>query len=226
MSDVIGTILSNAVAVAISPLPIVAVILILFTPEARTNSLAFLAGWLLGLIVVGGAVLLSGGFGSEGSGGSGGSTLSGIIQLVFGLLLLVFAVRLWRTRPGEDEEPKPPRWMAGVDQFGPVKSIGLAALLSGINPKNLALTLSAASTIAAAGVSTGSQVFGLVLFVALGSITVAAPVIFYQLRGQRAERGLNRMKDWLIANNSTVMMVLLVVFGAKLLGEGVGILFG
>jgi hypothetical protein len=225
MSDVIGTILSNAVAVAISPLPIFAVILILFTPEARSNSLAFLAGWLLGLIVVGGAVLLSGGFGSEGSGGSGGSTLSGIIQLVFGLLL-VFAVRLWRTRPGEDEEPKTPRWMAGVDQFGPVKSIGLAALLSGINPKNLALTLSAAPTIGATGVSTGSQVFGLVLFVALGSITVAAPVIFYQLRGQRAERGLNRMKDWLIANNSTVMMVLLVVFGAKLLGEGVGILFG
>ncbi|MGF1472868.1 MAG: GAP family protein [Rubrobacteraceae bacterium] len=226
MGNVVGNILSHGVAVAISPLPIVAVILILFTPKARSNSVAFLGGWLLGLIVVGTIVLLTGGFGSGRSGASGGSALSGIISLLLGLLLLVLAVRRWRTRPGKDEEPEMPRWMSAIDRFGPAKSVGMAAFLSGVNPKNLALTVATATTIAAAEVGAGRQVFGLAVFIVIGSITVATPVIFYQLLGQRAERGLNRMKDWLVANNNTVMMVLLIVFGVKLLGQGIGVLFG
>jgi len=71
-----------------------------------------------------------------------------------------------------------PRWMAAIDRFGPAKSFGMAALLSGINPKNLALTLTTVSTIAAAGISAGRQMVGLAVFVVLGSITVAAPIIF------------------------------------------------
>src|SRR5919199_5674817 len=93
MSNVIGTILSHAVAVAIDPLPIVAVILILSTPKGTTNSVAFLGGWLLGLLVVSGAVLLLGGLGTVKTGESGESTISGIIKLFFGLLLLLLA--LW-----------------------------------------------------------------------------------------------------------------------------------
>ena len=47
-----------AIGIAISPLAIVAVILILTTPQARTNGPAFLGGWLLALTVVGGVALV------------------------------------------------------------------------------------------------------------------------------------------------------------------------
>ena len=47
MGSVIGEILPLAVGVAISVTAIIAVILILFTPNARTNSVAFLFGWVL-----------------------------------------------------------------------------------------------------------------------------------------------------------------------------------
>ena len=223
MSNAIGIILSHAVAVAISPLPVVAVILILLMPKARTNSVAFLAGWLLALVAIGVAVLLSGGLGS---GESGEAPLSGVVKLFFGLLLLLLAVRLWRTRSGKGEEPEMPRWMVAIDRIGPIKSVGMAALLAGLDPKNLALTLATATTIATLGISPVKQVFGLTVFVVLGSITVAAPVIFYHLMGRGAERGLNRIKDWLVVNNRTVMMVLLIIFGVKLFGEGIGFLFG
>ena len=52
MGNVIGDILPMAIGVAISPVPIIAVILMLFTHRAKPNSMAFLGGWILGLAIV------------------------------------------------------------------------------------------------------------------------------------------------------------------------------
>ena len=54
MGDAIGQVLSFGVGVALSPVPIIAVVLMLGTPRARSNGPAFVAGWILGLAVVGG----------------------------------------------------------------------------------------------------------------------------------------------------------------------------
>ncbi len=58
MGAAIGEMLPLAIGIAISPLPIIAVILILTTPKGRSNGLAFLGGWLLGLAAVGVIVLV------------------------------------------------------------------------------------------------------------------------------------------------------------------------
>ncbi len=223
MGSVIGEILPLAIGVAISLVPIIAVIIMLFTPKATTNSVAFLLGWLLGLIVVGSIVLLAGDVASD---ESGESTVSGVVKLALGLLFLALAARNWRSRPKAGEEPEMPAWMATIDQFGAGKSAGIGALLSGVNPKNLALTAAAAATIAAAGLTTGEQIGAFAVFVTIASVTVAAPVIVYLIMGDRVQGGLNSLKEWLIANNNTVMAVLLVVFGAKLLGDAISILSG
>jgi|SRR5919106_639070 hypothetical protein len=57
VGDAIGQMLPSAVGIAISPLPIVAVVLILVTARARTNGPAFVLGWWLGVAIVGGIVL-------------------------------------------------------------------------------------------------------------------------------------------------------------------------
>ncbi len=221
MGSVIGEILPVAVAVAVSPVPVIAVILMLFTPEARTNSVAFLLGWLLGLTVVGSIVLIAGDVASD---DSGESTVSGVVKLVFGLLFLLLAVRSWRSRPKAGEDPEMPGWMAAIDDFGAGKSAGMAALLSGLNPKNLALTAAGAATIAAAGLTTGEEIGAFAIFVTIASITVAAPVLVYLIMGDRVQGGLNNLKEWLLANNNTAMAVLFVVLGAKLLGDAISIL--
>ncbi len=221
MGNVIGEILPVAVAVAVSPVPVIAVILMLFTAKARTNSVAFLFGWLLGLIVVGSIVLLAGDIASD---DSGESTVSGVVKLVLGLLFLLLAVRNWRSRPKAGEEPEMPAWMAAIDDFGVGKSAGIAALFSGLNPKNLALTAAGAATIAAAGLTSGEEIGAFAVFVTIASATVAAPVLVYLIMGERVQGGLNSLKVWLIANNNTVMAVLLVVFGAKLIGDAISIL--
>ena len=49
LSDAIGGLLPSAVGVALSPIPIIAVILMLDTPKARSNGPAFALGWVFGL---------------------------------------------------------------------------------------------------------------------------------------------------------------------------------
>ena len=56
MGPAISEVLTFAVGVAISPVPIIAVILMLFSARARVNGPVFLAGWVIGLAVVSGVV--------------------------------------------------------------------------------------------------------------------------------------------------------------------------
>ena len=64
------------------------------------------------------------------------------------------------------------------------------------------------------------------VFVLLASLTVVAPVAYYLVAGERADATLQTMKTWLIRNNAAVISVLLLVFGVKLLAEGVQGLLG
>jgi Sap, sulfolipid-1-addressing protein len=57
MGDAIGQMLPAAVGVAVSPLPIVAVVLMLVSRRGRVNGPVFVAGWLAGLAVIGAIVL-------------------------------------------------------------------------------------------------------------------------------------------------------------------------
>ena len=49
MGSAIGGSLALAVGIAVSPVPIIAVVLILTSGRARVNGLAFIVGWLAGL---------------------------------------------------------------------------------------------------------------------------------------------------------------------------------
>ncbi|OWY59218.1 hypothetical protein B7486_75765, partial [cyanobacterium TDX16] len=96
MGEAIGGVLAPAVGVALSPIPIVAVILMLATPKGRSNGPAFGLGWIAGLVVVSVAVLtVTSGADTSSSTDDGTSTA----LVVFGVVLLVVGVRQWRKRP-------------------------------------------------------------------------------------------------------------------------------
>jgi threonine/homoserine/homoserine lactone efflux protein len=218
MGAAIGDFLGNAVGVAISPVPIIAVILMLFSSKATANSLSFIAGWLIGLSLAGAVVLA---LGLEDSGEE--STTSGWIKIVIGVLFLALGWRNWSSRPTGDDEPQMPAWMATIDDFTAAKSFGLAFVLAAINPKNLGLTIAAVVKITGSGLSTGEEIASLAVFVTIASITVAVPVVVNLVLGDKAQDGLNTMKEWLVANNNVVMTVLFIVLGAKVLGDGIAI---
>ncbi len=117
-----------------------------------------------------------------------------------------------------------PKWMATIDSFTAPKSVGLGAILSGANPKNLALTAAAAASIAQAGTSGGQSAIAVAVFVVIGSITVVGPVLFYLVASAKAAGPLASVKEFMSDHNAVIMMVVLLVLGAKILGQGVGAL--
>jgi threonine/homoserine/homoserine lactone efflux protein len=220
MGQAIGQVVSFGVGVALSPLPIIAVVLMLATRRGRVNGPAFLFGWVVGLVVVGTIVLLISSDASASSNG-GPATWVSILEIALGVLLVAVAVKQYRGRPRGDGEPELPGWMQTIDTFTPVKVTGMAMLLSGINPKNLLLTVGCAAAIAQTGVGAGDQAIALAVFVALGTLGVGAPVAIYFGMGDRATKILGAMHDWMARENATIMAVLCLIIGAKLIGDAI-----
>lgn len=217
MENAIGQILAFAVGIAISPIPIIGVILMLATPRARSNGPAFVAGWVAGLAAVGTIVLLL--FSGADADTSGPSGWVNFLKLLLGIGLLLVAVKKWRSRPAEGEEPEMPSWMKSVDHFTPGRSAGLGVALSAVNPKNLILIASAAAAIAETGVSAGDQAVALIVFILIATIGAGAPVAIYFVMGERSKPILDGLKARMSHNNAAIMAVICLVIGAKLIGD-------
>lgn len=223
MGGAVGQSLPIAVGVMVSPLPIVAVVLILVSGSARANAVTFVVTWFLavGAVVLLVALLAGAATGDDVS----PPAWTGWAKIVLGVLLLLLAVRQWQGRPRAGAEPSPPRWMAAVDKFTPPKAAGLAALLGAVNPKNLLLAVSGGAAIASAAAGdTGASIGAALVFAAIASLGVAAPVVVYLAAGERAAEILEELKTWMIQHNAAIMAVLLLVIGAKLVGDGITIL--
>ena len=152
MGPVIGDILPLALGVAISPIPIIAAILMLFSPRAAATSTGFLIGWVVGIVVATGIfTALAGSIGS-------GRRLVGLVRLDEDRARRAAAVG---RAPAVPRAPRQERH-AEVDvrdrlpDFG--KALGLGFLLSAINPKNLLMAVAAGVAIGSAGLSVGSDV--------------------------------------------------------------------
>lgn len=117
-----------------------------------------------------------------------------------------------------------PKWMSSIDTLTPGKSLGLGMLLAGVNPKNLMLAIAAGTSLAQLGLANGDAAVSLVVFVAVASLTIIGPVVYYLVGGDSAEHALDDLKGWLGTHNDAVMAVLLLVFGADLFAKGLGIL--
>ena len=223
MGDAIGQVLPFAVVVALSPIPIIGVVLMLGTPRARSNGPAFILGWLLGLTVVG-AIVLAVASGADASESGQPASWVGVLKLVLGVVLLLLAVKQWRGRPRGDADAALPGWMRTIDHFTPGRALAMGVALSAINPKNLVLTIGAAAAIAQTGISTGDKAIALAVFVVIATLGPGIPVAIYFFIGERATRMLDELKNWMGQNNATIMAVILLVIGAKLLGDGISAL--
>jgi Kef-type K+ transport system membrane component KefB len=220
MGQAIGQSLSLAVGIALSPVPIIAVILMLVTPRARSNGPAFVVGWLIGLAIVG-VIVLSVAGPSDASENGEPATWVDVLKLVLGVLLVLVALKQWRGRPHAGEAVATPKWMGAIDDFSPLKALVAGALLAGANPKNLLLAVGGAAAIAQTGIPGSEQAIAYAIFALIGTIGVAAPVVIYFALGDRSGPILDRLKTWMGQHNAVIMAVLCLVIGAKLIGDAI-----
>lgn len=212
--------LPSAVGIAISPLPIVGVVLMLVTSRGRVNGPAFLFGWVVGLAIVGTVLFaIESDFASSARGEP--ATWVPCVALLLGVVLLGVATRQWRRRPRGGDDVRMPKWMAALDQWSPLKAAGAGVALSTFNPKNLLLAVVGAAAIARTGVSAGQQAAAYAVFVLIATIGVGAPVVLYLALGDRSRELLATLKRWMARNNAVLIALLLIVIGVKLIGDGI-----
>ena len=219
MGQGISDILTFAAGVAISPAAIIAVILMLLSARARVNGSLFLLGWVVALGALSAVVYAISDQSNAATSNTSSDSVSWL-KIGLGVAFLLLARREWRKRPAPGEEPEMPRWMRGIDAFTPLEALGLGAFLGAANPKNFILAIGAAAGLAQLGLSTVDAVVSLVVFVAVGSLTVAGPVFAYLLGGERAKSELAELRGWLGRHNDAVMTALFVVLGVALIAKG------
>jgi Sap, sulfolipid-1-addressing protein len=221
MAEAIGQSLPLAIGVGLSPIAIIAVVVLLTSSRARSLGPVFVLGWLLGLVVVGAIVLVV--VGPSGASSSGQRTRwVSWVMIVLGVLLLVEAVRRLRGRTGGGEEVPLPAWIGAIDQLKPAAALGGGVVLGGVRPRSLLLVVGGAAAIAQTGIAGGQQAIAYAVFAVIATIGVGAPVVIYFAMGTRSAELLGRLKAWMRRHNAVILAVVLVVIGVTLIGDGIG----
>jgi len=212
----VGDALALAVGVAISPIPIVAMLLILGGVRAPVNGPLFALGWIVG--VAGSATLFLVLVSAVGI-VDGQQTWLGIAEMALGVAFLVLAARLMASPTRSQSDP--PRWLRAVDAYGPARAAALGVALSAANPKNLALALGGALALARAGVTGAEAVPALAAYTAIAAPGVLLPLAAYEAFPAQSRHTLERLRRFVIRHDRTVLLVLALAIGAKLLLDGI-----
>lgn len=204
-----------AVGMAISPLPIVAVVAILLSARGRIAAPIYTATFFvitLAAIAVGAATSVGASAGSNGAGGR-------IVVLVLGGVLTVgfsvMAVLSWRGRPKPGAAAAPPSWLAAMDAITPARAAGLGLLMAATNSKNLPLELKGGALIGASHSSPALTIALCVILAVVGTITLIVPTLLGTTGIPGAVGVLDRLKNEMIAHNAVIMTVLFAVLAAN-----------
>ncbi|MER5966852.1 GAP family protein [Streptomyces sp. NPDC002057] len=220
MGDAIGQMLTSAIGIAISPLPLIAVILMLATPKGRANGMAFAAGWIVSVAAVVTVVVLAGS-GADAAGDDGPAAWTLWLKLALGTLFLLLGVKQWKDRPREADEAGMPGWMKAIDTFTPGKAAALAGALVIANPKNLVLAVGGAVSIAGSTASADGKTVAASLMVLIASLCTLLPLAVYLAGGDRAAEVLGSWKTWMARHNTAIMTILFLVLGVKYVGDAI-----
>jgi threonine/homoserine/homoserine lactone efflux protein len=225
VSQALGDVLPLAVAVAVFPVPIIAVVLLLGSDRGRAKGFVFVLAWCVGLTAVG-AIVLALADGADASDDREPAAWVAVLLLALGLLLFAAALKQWHGRPTAGQRTPTPPWMRAIDDFTIAKAGGAGFALSAVNPKNALLVIAAALEIGAPGLPAGAQITLLLVFVIIASVGVLTPLALALALGHRSRVPLDALRGWMADNNAVIMAVLFLVIGAKLVGDAIAIFFG
>jgi hypothetical protein len=221
----IGEILPLAVALAAGPLPIIAIMLILVSEDARAKGVGFVFGRIAGLalIVAAGLVIFTLIDDPALAHRDHPRPAMSVVRIVIGVLAIALAARMWRKR---NEPSRPSLLTRRVEGLTVKGSVGLGLMVSVVDPASLSLGFLVGVDIAAARLPVPTAVIVAAAFVALSTLTITVPLTGYLAGGQAARDRLAGVKAWLESNEKAVMMVLFLIIGAMLIGRGIRDLAG
>jgi len=214
MLDAIGQVLPLAVVVALSPTPIIAVIVVLLGADAVRRGWALLVGRMAGIVLVVAVFTL---FAEYIVAVGLSPVIAAVVTIVFGLALVIVGVVGLTPRRTRDA---PPRWIASLERMTASRAAVFGFVLALANPKVLAMGTAAGLTIGGLLAEVGKALVVGAVYTIVAVLGVAVPVVAVTVLGARVGGTLRSIRTWLDRNSAVLMAILLLVFGAILLGHG------
>ncbi len=185
------TTLLQALAVAAlgipAPISITLVILFLMSSPGWRNGQLFALGYTISYAIIGTLVLLFGGNSVELL-RTEPTTTRAYVLIALSVVLMAIAIRnLYQQQTATDDSASQSRFSSLIGPITPAKSFAIAAAVSVINVKNLALFLSAVSVLLLGKMPLPNKLLMLPLVVLTFSMSVIIPVAIYRLYPDKAE---------------------------------------
>ena len=209
------------VGAAVLPMWIIATLLLLRSEGGVVKAAGFAAGAMT--VRVSQGILFGYVFDAAASGG-GSKLIASTLLLVVGILLLITAIRTWRTEDGPDAPP--PRWMATLGSLPPLKTFGIGALLMGISIKQWVFTLAAIAVVDEAKLGPARSILAYLAFVLAAQSLVLAPTIGSAIAPARSAAILEVLQSWLERHSRTITTAASAIFGSWFLWKGITGLVG
>lgn len=213
----LGHILPIALAVALSSVPIMATILILLSPNKSRSSLMFLVGWVLGLALTVVAFTLLAQI-IPAAQPRKSQVAIGVSLIVVGIALVTFAMIAWRRGAGKPSSGIP-KWLSAVGSLGPWPAFGLAVALN-LRPKAFLLSAAAALSLRGDDLTVAATSIVIGVYTIVSASTVAVPIVASLVRPQRTESWLVSARTWLTTNNRIVSILIMLMIGVVIIGNG------
>lgn len=201
-----------AIALAAQPWSVLAGILLVTSARGVVKEILYVLGWVLAISAV---LALSVMVYPATPGDPASQTPLHVGEVILGLLLGAFLLIRWR-RPAATKQVKQPAWLSKLDAMSPLLALVLGAFLP-----NYIVVVAAAGQILQLPYATATLVTIAVLFVALASTGVAAPLGVRVFRGHESASIYANWRTWLIEHSRAVsyatggiVAVVLVVKGA------------
>jgi threonine/homoserine/homoserine lactone efflux protein len=210
----IGLSIPIAIGLAVSPFPIIAMVLALMSDGGRARGTLLLLGRLLGLVVVFAVVIAGADIIAV---LTDSVSLPPAVRIIIGLTLIALGITKWRPKPPGTTAALP-GWMTSVESASPGRAFGLGFLLSVVNPKEIALLIAAGVTIGGAALTIPQEVVVALAVVVVACLTIALPLVACFIAPTWMAPRLGAMRAWLERHHSAIMGVLLLVIGAAVAG--------
>jgi threonine/homoserine/homoserine lactone efflux protein len=174
----------------------------------RRTSWAYVLGAAISIsIVVTLGFLLS-------SGASSSGASDDTIYYIILALLLFGMVNAFRTR----ETAEPPKWMGRLEAATPRRVFVLGFLLLGFFPSDLITSLSVGSFLN----TSGDPLWHALGFLVLTLLLLGSPALTVAIMGERADRVLPKVRDWMTDNAWIVNELVLLLFVAIVISNIAG----
>jgi hypothetical protein len=214
-------VLFYALVAAASPLALTATLVVIRSDRPRTNSIAFLTGYLVGTAIACIVGLFVGATAVARL--DSHEAVENGLTLLLGVALVMVGLRIRKAppKPVAEGSSRSAAILAGLAHVRPAAAVSMAALLGFGGPKRLLLTLLAMATVTGAGLGHTAGVTLVLLYIGVGTVLVSVPVVIVVVAGERAADILGRGEGWLAEHSSAVRVWLALGLGVALIVDAI-----